>query len=333
MSIAAKNNTITAIPGIRVGHHEDRAALRGVTVIRFPKDGAIASVDVRGSAPGTRETDLLDPIAMLERIHAIVLAGGSAHGLEAASGVMTRLEEENIGYRAGVIDIKIPIVPAAVIFDLSVGDPLIRPTREWGLHACRAASDAPVALGNVGAGLGATVGKALGLERRMKGGLGSFAMNLPGGIRIGAIAIVNAFGDIVAPKTDTIIAGARGEKRGQFADSIRVLLDNIGHPPPQGTNTTIGIVATDAHLNKMQLRKVAQMAHNGLARTIRPVHTLFDGDTIFAVSVPEREIAGDPGKALMMIAVAAENVLETAIRLAITEAETVADIPAARDWQ
>nr|VFK08561.1 MAG: L-aminopeptidase/D-esterase [Candidatus Kentron sp. LPFa]VFK25164.1 MAG: L-aminopeptidase/D-esterase [Candidatus Kentron sp. LPFa] len=333
MSDATENNTITAIPGIRVGHCEDRAALRGVTVIRFPEEGAIASVDVRGSAPGTRETDLLDPMATVERIHAIVLAGGSAYGLDAASEVMACLEDENIGYRASALDISIPIVPAAVIFDLFVGDPLIRPTREWGLHACRVASDAPVALGNVGAGLGATVGKTLGLERRMKGGLGSFVMNLPGGIRVGALVIVNAFGDIMDPRTDKIIAGVRGEKKGQFADSIRLFLHNIGPATPQRTNTTIGVVATNARLSKIQLRKVAQMAHNGLARSIRPVHTIFDGDTIFAVSVPGRDIEGDPGRGLMMIAVAAGRVLEEAIRLAVAEAEMVAGIPAARDWE
>jgi len=330
MSVSAENNTITAIPGIRVGHYQDREALRGVTIIRFPREGAIASVDVRGSAPGTRETDLLDPINMVERIHAIVLAGGSAYGLESASGVMACLEEEDIGFRVSSMNLVIPIVPAAVIFDLALGDPRIRPTKAWGFKACKSASDAPVASGNTGAGLGATVGKILGPKRAMKGGLGSFVIELPGGIKVGAIVVVNAFGDVVDPKTGEIIAGARGEIKGQFANSTQVLLNNIGHNAFPGTNTTIGVVATNARFDKTQLRKVAQMAHNGLARTIRPVHTLFDGDTIFAISVPEKEFQGAP---LMMIAVAAEKVLEEAIRLAIGKAETIADIPAARDWK
>nr|VFJ96369.1 MAG: L-aminopeptidase/D-esterase [Candidatus Kentron sp. LFY] len=330
--MAAKNNTITAIPGIRVGHYEDRDALRGMTVVRFPRQGAIASVDVRGSAPGTRETDLLDPMGVVERVHAIVLSGGSAYGLESASGVMARLEEEDIGFRTGSSDLVIPIVPAAVIFDLLVGNPLVRPTGDWGYESCRRASSAPVTPGNVGAGLGATVGKLFGSERAMKGGLGSFAMELPGGIEVGAIVVVNAFGDVVDPKTGGIIAGARGEMAGQFADSIQVLLNSAGHGPLRGMNTTIGIVATNARLNKIQLRKVAQMAHNGLARAIRPVHTLFDGDTVFAVSVSEREIEGEPGRSLMMVAVAAQEVLERAIGIAVAEAESVPGIPAARDY-
>nr|VFJ76055.1 MAG: L-aminopeptidase/D-esterase [Candidatus Kentron sp. FW] len=333
MSTATENDTITAIPGIEIGHYRDHEAPRGVTVIRFPREGAIASVDVRGGAPGTRETDLLDPMNTVERIHAIVLAGGSAYGLESAAGVMACLEEEGIGFRAGSSDLVIPIVPAAVVFDLFVGDGLVRPTKSWGYRACKSANDDPVESGNIGAGRGATVGKILGPKRVMKGGLGSFAMDLPGGIRIGALVVVNAFGDVIDPKTGEIVAGTRGETKGQFANSVHVLLGNTGPDIPQGTNTTIGIVATNARLNKIQVRKIAQMAHNGLARVIQPVHTPFDGDTIFAVSIPEKDLDGNSGKALTMIAVAAGEVLEKAVLLAVREARTIADIPANRDWK
>nr|VFK58274.1 MAG: L-aminopeptidase/D-esterase [Candidatus Kentron sp. TUN]VFK61123.1 MAG: L-aminopeptidase/D-esterase [Candidatus Kentron sp. TUN]VFK70206.1 MAG: L-aminopeptidase/D-esterase [Candidatus Kentron sp. TUN] len=247
---------------------------------------------MRGAAPGTRETDLLDPVNMVERIHALVLAGGSAYGLESASGVMACLEEENIGFQVGP-GLVVPIVPAAVIFDLSVGNPRIRPTKAWGYKACKSANDSPVKSGNIGAGLGATVGKILGQERAMKGGLGSFVMDLPGGIQVGAIVVVNAFGDVVDPETGEI----------------------------------------NARLSKIQLRKVAQMSHNGLARAIRPAHTLFDGDTVFAVSIPRKDLHGDPGKNLMTIAVAAEKVLEKAILLAVERAETTAGIPASHDWK
>ena len=322
-----ENNTITAISGIRVGHYENREALRGVTVVRFPKEGAVASVDVRGSAPGTRETDLLDPINTIQRIHALVLTGGSAYGLESASGVMMRLEEERIGYPAGP-NLVVPIVPAAVIFDLSVGDSRIRPTRDWGYLAALSASRAPVKSGNVGAGLGATVGKLLGADRRMKGGLGSFVWTLPDGIKVGALVVVNALGDVVDPKSG-IIAGARGETPGSFADSTQALMDGVESPVLTGTNTTIGVVATNARLDKTQLRKMARMAHNGLAKTIHPAHTILDGDTIFAVSVPEEsESRENPSVNFMAIAVAGEKALAKAILLGVKRAESIAGIPA-----
>nr|VFJ92505.1 MAG: L-aminopeptidase/D-esterase [Candidatus Kentron sp. H]VFJ93413.1 MAG: L-aminopeptidase/D-esterase [Candidatus Kentron sp. H]VFK00220.1 MAG: L-aminopeptidase/D-esterase [Candidatus Kentron sp. H] len=317
--MSVENRTLTAIPGIAVGHYEDRAALCGVTVLRFlSQEGAIASVDVRGSAPGTRETDLLDPINTIQRVHAIVLTGGSGYGLEAAG----------VGYRVGP-GLLVPIVPAAVIFDLSLGDSRVRPTKAWGYQACESASRDPLASGNVGAGLGATVGKVFGARRRMKGGLGSFVIGLPGGIKVGALVVVNAFGDIVNPENGEIVAGARGARQGAFIDTTRAILESATEPDAaQVMNTTLGVVATNARLDKTQLRKIAQTAHDGLARTIRPVHTLFDGDTIFAVSAP----AGDLSAGLMAVAVAAERALERAVLLAVETAETVPGAPAARDW-
>jgi L-aminopeptidase/D-esterase-like protein len=262
------NNTITAIPGILVGHDTNEEARTGCTVILTP-EGATASVDVRGAAPGTRETDLLRPENLVEQVHGILLSGGSAFGLDAATGVMRWLRDHGYGFDAGVA--RVPIVPAAVLFDLSVGRNDAWPAADAGYRACEAASAAPVPLGQVGAGTGATVAKLLGPAGAQPGGGGSAVVALPGGGHVGALVAVNAVGEIYNPNTgEKIVAAGSGPMP-------------EGWPIP-GTNTTLGVVATDLQLSKTQCLRVAQMAHDGFARTIKPSHTLYDGDTIFALS-------------------------------------------------
>ncbi len=332
-----KNNTITAIQGIRVGHYTDAESVTGCTVIRFPSQGAAAAVDVRGAAPGTRETDLLDPVNLVDKVHAIVLSGGSAYGLDTAGGVMRCLEEENVGFPVaeGVV---VPIVPAAVLFDLDIGNPRVRPSGDWGFQACRSADDAPVPLGTVGAGTGATVGKFLGRDRVMKSGLGSAVLELPGGVSVGAIVAVNALGDVIDPATGGIVAGMRGEEAGAFASSVRTVLNqDIGRIFP-GSNTTIGLVATNVPLSKVRLKKVAQMAHDGMARAINPAHTMYDGDTIFAVSVPPEQDAEAPAAPdaspdmINLVGTAAAEAMAQAIVVAVRQASSIPGCPAASDW-
>jgi len=328
------NDTITAIPGVLVGHHTDPAARRGCTVVMFPGEGGIASVDVRGSAPGTRETDLLDPINLVQRVHAVVLAGGSAYGLDAAGGVMRYLEERKIGLLVGN-EIRVPIVPAAVLFDLLVGNPRVRPDASWGYSACTRASASRVEQGNVGAGAGATVGKALGMKYAMKGGLGSALVVLPQGQLVGALISVNALGDVVDPSTARVVAGIRGDDPGSFHSSEQALMKLEHTQLVQGSNTTIGLVVTNAPLTKTELKKVAEMAHDGLARTVRPAHTMFDGDTIFTVSVPAAPdkkrgaVQGD----VNALGTAAAKAIELAILRAIDQATSIEGYPAARDWR
>ncbi len=277
--------TITSVPGITVGQVEDGEAGTGCTVIVAPK-GAVGGVDVRGSAPGTRETDLLNPVHTVERVHAVVLSGGSAYGLSAAGGVMQALEEMGIGLDVGVA--KVPIVPAAVLFDLAYHSSTVRPDEAMGYAATKLATSSPVEEGSVGAGCGATVGKLLGMERASKGGIGSYAIAV-GELVVGAIVAVNALGEVVNPENGEIIAGIRrdngemNEDESAFIPSIDVL-KSAQSEAFFGQNTTIGCVATNAKLSKPEANKVAQMAHDGLAKTIRPVHTPFDGDTIFALS-------------------------------------------------
>jgi len=263
------NKTITVIPGLLVGHDTNEAARTGCTVILTP-EGATAAVDVRGAAPGTRETDLLRPENLVEKVHGILLAGGSAFGLAAADGVMRWLNERGHGFDAGVA--RVPIVPAAVLFDLAVGRNDVWPDADAGYRACEAASDAPVTLGQVGAGTGATVAKLLGPAGAQPGGLGSAIIPLPTGGSVGALAAVNAVGEIYDPATGekVVAAGGKGPMPG-------------GWPIP-GANTTLAVVATDVQLTKTQCRRVAQMAHDGFARAIKPSHTMYDGDTIFALS-------------------------------------------------
>jgi L-aminopeptidase/D-esterase-like protein len=310
-----RNNAITDVPGIEVGQEQDGSALTGCTVILCRK-GAVGGVDVRGGAPGTRETDLLSPLNLVQKVHAVVLAGGSAFGLDAASGVMRFLEEKKIGFNTGVA--KVPIVPSAILFDLALGRSDVRPDAEMGYRAAtNATADAPRE-GNFGAGTGASVGKIRGLG--MKTGVGTASIDIGGGVVVGALMAVNAFGDVVDPQTGMILAGARRTKSAKpgdadyFADTLntmksfygRAAMTVIGH-----ANTVIGVVATNAKLDKAQANKVAQMAHDGLARTIRPAHSMIDGDTIFALSTGRR-----PADVSTVGAYAAEAVAQAIVRAA-----------------
>jgi L-aminopeptidase/D-esterase-like protein len=288
-------DSITAVSGLEVGHVQNDEALTGCTVVLCRK-GAVAGVDVRGSAPGTRETDLLDPINLVQKVHAIVLAGGSAFGLDAAGGVMRYLDEHRIGFNAGVA--KVPIVPAAILFDLDLGRRKIRPDAEMGYQACLNASTNLVVEGNVGAGSGASVGKLFGAALAMKSGLGSARIDIGNGVIVGALVVVNAFGDVI--EDGKIIAGLRSGKigpvriggRDYFADTLKMMKTFAGRNVMRlaaKANTVIGVVATNAALTKVEATKVAQMAQDGLARAIRPAHTMLDGDTIFALSTGNRK--------------------------------------------
>jgi L-aminopeptidase/D-esterase-like protein len=312
---------IIDVPGVKVGHIEDKAALTGCTVVLFEK-GATGGVDVRGSAPGTRETDLLNPINLVQKIHGISLSGGSAFGLDAASGVMQYLEEQGVGLDVGVA--KVPIVPAAVLFDLAVGDSKVRPNKQMGYEAAARASSEKFITGNVGAGCGATVGKLAGPDFCMKGGLGSASIKLENGVVIGAIVAVNAVGEIRDPESGKIIAGPYDRKNGILLDSMMILEKNYQAAIPAGTNTTIGMVALNADLTKAEATKVAQMAQDGYARTIYPVHTMNDGDTVFAAATGGIRIPVDVAGAL------AAKVMALAILDAIRSAESMAGIPALR---
>lgn len=314
---------ITDVPGIKVGHHTESARPTGCTVLLFGK-GATAAVDVRGSAPGTRETDLLNPLNSVQQAQAILLTGGSAYGLDAASGVMRYLEEHGLGVHLG--NVVVPIVPAAVLYDLPLGDWKIRPTAESGYQACKAASAGPVAEGNVGAGAGATVGKLFGHGSAMKSGLGTASVHVgTTGIIIGAIAAVNAVGDVVDPKTGRILAGARKADGPGFRDTMAAIRAGyqIEAAPVLPANTTLAVVATNAALDKTQLTKIAQMAHDGLARTINPVHTLADGDTVFAVATGTATTKVNHGA----IGALAASVLAEAVVRAVKSAKGLPGLP------
>lgn len=298
------NQTITAIAGITVGHATDATARTGCTVVLCPA-GATAGVDVRGAAPGTRETDALRPGRLVQKAHAVLLTGGSAFGLDAAGGVVQYLEEQNVGFPAGPV--RVPIVPAAVIFDLGVGDAKVRPDREMGYQACLNATYQPVAMGAVGAGTGATVGKAPGVTPS-QGGVGSACKHLDSGLIVAAIAVVNALGNVVDPETGEILAG--GKENGSFVDITERLLDaNV----VSGTNTTIGVVATSAALSPAEATRVAEMAHDGMARAIRPSHTMFDGDTLFTLAT-----GAHTGSSVNTIGILAAEVVAEAIVNAVT---------------
>lgn len=277
---------LTQIEGITVGHASDFNGITGCTVILCPGadgTGAVASCDVRGSAVGEKELEVLRPGHLVERIHALVLAGGSAFGLDAASGVMRFQEEKGVGFDVGVA--RVPIVPAAILFDLAIGDPKARPTAEMGYQAACNATRAAVEEGSVGAGTGATVGKLFGLKQAMKGGIGSWSEELAGGVRVAALAAVNAFGDVRDPKTGAILAGARtAPESALFADSAMQMRRGVVRRGFATPNTTLVVVATDAQLSKIEAAKMAAMAQDGLARAISPVHTIFDGDIAFALS-------------------------------------------------
>ena len=272
--------SISDVRGLLVGHFTDPRRPTGCTVILTPQ-GVVAGVDVRGAAPGTRETELLSPLNAVEQVHAILLAGGSAFGLDAAGGVMRWLEEQGVGVQVGPV--RVPIVPAAILFDLFIGDASIRPDAAAGHAACVAASTQPSAQGNVGAGAGATVGKLFGIERAMKGGIGCASVTV-NGVTVAALVAVNAVGDVVDPATGAVVAGARSVDGGSMIGTTRAILDGavLAQLMP-GSATSIGVVATDAVIDKVQANKIAQMAHDGLARSIDPVHTQTDGDTLFAL--------------------------------------------------
>jgi L-aminopeptidase/D-esterase-like protein len=330
---------LTAVTGIKVGHHTLTERPTGCTVI-LTEAGAVAGVDVRGGAPGTSETDLLNPVNVVQKVHAIVLSGGSAFGLASAGGVMRYLDEKDIGFDATVA--KVPIVPAAILFDLGVGNGRkVRPTAECGYAAAQAATDGPVAEGSIGAGAGATVGKLGGTGRWMKSGVGTAALVLPGGLVVAALVAVNAVGDIIDPATGRVVAGVRG-RDGGFADA-RVMLRSgaLGRRTPDrkrpgadatpkpGENTTLGVVATNATLTKAEATKVAQMAHDGYARAISPVHTQADGDTIFALATGTLTGEADAS----VIGALAAEVMADAIVRAATQATGLPGIPAVRDLQ
>ena len=322
-------DTLTDVPGLRVGHWSNSEAATGCTVILCHEcvgGGAVAGVDVRGGAPGTRETDLLCPEARVERVHAVLLAGGSAFGLAAADGVERWLEEHGAGYDTGIA--RVPIVPAAVLFDLAVLRADVRPDAQAGYAACEAASAEPVPQGNVGAGTGASVGKGLGSAHACKSGLGSASVTLPGGLTVAALAVVNAFGNISDPATGKIVAGVRRlDAEGCFAgfeDAVDLL---VAGPRPEfsATNTTLALVATNGALNKADITKVAQMANDGLARTIRPVHTGIDGDVVFALSCGTVETNCD------VVGVLAADMLAQAVLRAVRSASAAYGMPCAAD--
>ncbi len=317
--------SITDIPGIRIGHAHDNSALTGCTVILAEK-GAAAGVDQRGGAPGTRETDAIRPMHMVNRIHGVVLAGGSAFGLDAACGVMKYLEERQVGFDTG--DAKVPIVTSAILYDLGIGDASVRLDSRMGYEACQNATSQPPAQGNAGAGTGATIGKILGIKHAMKSGIGHACLDAGGGVLVGAIVAVNAFGDVINPKSGEIIAGARTFKLGPtrvgcgpiFADTLGLMKVHTGQTILNMTsmqNTVIGVVITNARLDTIGCNKVAQMAHNGLAKTIQPAHTMMDGDTLFCLATQGKKAD------INLIGALASEAVAMAILNAVFSAEKV----------
>lgn len=309
---------ITDVAEIKVGNIEDTEALTGCTAIVIEK-GATCGVDVRGSAPGTRETDLLDPVKTVDVVHGICLAGGSAFGLDAASGVMEYLEEENIGLDVEVA--KVPIVPAAVLFDLPMGNAHVRPDKQMGYEAAKQSYKGAFAFGNYGAGCGAAVGKLAGFEHSMKGGLGSASVELDNGLVVGAIVAVNALGEIRHPETKEVLAGAYNQQTGQMMNSLELLQEGTEHDFLSGANTTIGVVAANSKLTKAEAQKVAQVTQNAFAKTIYPAHTTQDGDTVFAVGT------GNATYHVDLVSYLAQQTMEQAIIEAIKAAEAVPCTP------
>lgn len=311
----------TAVEGLLVGHATDEKKETGVTVVIAPQ-GAVGGVAVRGFSPGTRETDLLSPLCLVDRINALLLTGGSAFGLDAASGVMAYLEEKNWGFStpAGVV----PIVPAAVIYDLDVGEKG-KPDAAMGYMACQKATANEVKNGLIGAGTGATVGKALGLKRACRGGLGTFGVRLPDGVTVAALAVVNALGEVRERKTGKILAGIRGEE-GEFIPTASVLerASNSG----AGQNTTLAVLATDAKLDKVNANRLASIAHDALALTISPSHTLYDGDTVFAISTAKK-----PAVDFTVLSSLAIEVLAVAVENAVNHLEGTLLLPSGPMWK
>lgn len=324
---------ITAVPGIRVGHAQDLEAITGCTVV-LCEGGAVGGVDQRGGAPGTRETDPLRPMHLVQRVHAVVLAGGSAFGLDAASGAVRYLEEKGVGFDVRVV--KVPIVPAAILFDLGIGKSEVRPDAAMGYRACETAGEGAPEEGSVGAGCGATVGKILGMNGAVKSGIGTWAVDLGGGSWVGAIVAVNAFGDVVDARNGEIIAGARPIEVGplqipkgkRFVDTMELMRTFAGKSIlrfASGENTVIGVVATNAKLDKEGANKVAQMAHDGIARSIRPAHTMLDGDTLFALSTGNKRVD------VNIVGAYAAEVVSRAIERAVKKATAMGGIPAYGD--
>jgi L-aminopeptidase/D-esterase-like protein len=323
-------NAITDVPGIQVGHASDFEALTGCTVV-LCEEGATGGVDIRGTAAGTRQIDALTLLHLVDKIHAILLAGGSAFGLDAAGGVMAFLEERGKGF--DVVKTKIPIVPAAVIFDLGLGDYRVRPNHQMGYQACLSASR-KVEEGSVGVGTGATVGKLFGIERAMKGGVGTSSIRGPNGLIVGALVAVNAFGDVIHPNSNKILAGARKSKGSlQLANSSKWIKQGatrkqfgaINPPSSSAFNTTLGIIATNANLSKKEIHQVAQIAHSGVAKVISPLHSTFDGDLIFAISYGKKKAD------VNTMGLLGEETLIESIKRAVTKANGFGVIPAYRD--
>ena len=310
-------NNILDVKGLKVGQVENKEALTGCTVV-ICEDGATCGVDVRGAAPGTRETDLLDPINSVQKVHAVVLSGGSAFGLESTCGVSKYLEEKNIGFDVGVC--KVPIVTGAVLFDLGVGDYKIRPDKEMGYNACLNASETELKQGNYGAGCGATVGKVKGLDYVMKGGIGSYSIKLDNGVVVSALIAVNAFGDIY--ENGKVIAGVLNDDKTKLLNTYEIMKSGFMKGGFKIDNTTIGIVATNAKLTKAQCKKISQMAHDGYAKAIFPIHTPHDGDTIFTMSTGEIEVDSD----ITLLGCLAAEVVEKSIINAIKNAKSVNNI-------
>ncbi len=316
---------ITEVPGIRIGQQTDLLGLTGCTVVLVPKEGAVAGVDVRGSAPGTRETDLLRPMNLVQRVHAVVLCGGSAFGLEAASGVMEYLEENHIGFDTSCACV--PIVPAAVLYDLAVGDANIRPDKKMGYRACLTATAEYVEEGNCGAGTGATVAKFCGMEHSLKGGIGTHSEKIGNNIIVGAITAVNAFGDIYDWRNGQVLAAPRKKGKNGIRTAVEMMKEGKDPAAMFAENTTLSVVATNALLSKEEANKVAQVAHNGMAKAINPVHTMADGDIVFALST-----GNERGDLNAIAAVAAEVVAES-IRRAVLAAESVGSIASVREFR
>ena len=325
-SASSENSgTLTDVHGLRVGHFTSDRRPTGCTVILFDKP-AVAGVDVRGSSPGTRETDLLHPLNTVQAINAVLLSGGSAFGLDAATGVVRFLDEHHIGLPVSK-GLVVPIVPAAILYDLSVGDGKIRPDADSGYRACLAASSGPVPQGNAGAGAGATVGKLLAHGSPMKGGLGSASLRLGDtDLMVGALVAVNAAGDILDHRSGKLLAGAR-DKKGALRNTMSAIVRGERLITSKGTNSTVGIVATNARLNKVEANKMAQMAHDGFARCINPVHSAVDGDTIFAAATGNAATEAD----ITTLGSLAAECMALAIQNAIKHAESITGYPAYRD--
>jgi L-aminopeptidase/D-esterase-like protein len=327
---SARNTTLTAVEGLKVGSYTLPGGTTGCTVVLVDGEGVAGGVSQRGGAPGTRETDLLNPLNMVDKINAIVLSGGSAFGLDAATGTVKWLEEHHIGWDVGVT--RVPIVPAAILFDLPIGNNARNhPGSDCGYKAVEAATNAPVVMGSIGAGAGATVGKMGGPDRAMKGGLGSAVLQMPNGLIVAAIVAVNAAGDIVDPDTGKIVAGARTAEGG-FADARTLLrsgalMQGRGGAPRAGANTTIGLVATNAKLTKTQVSRVALMADDGYARAIVPSHTMGDGDTVFSLATGRWNGEAD----VSLVGALAADAMAKALIQAVMQATGLPNIPAVRD--